>query len=1051
MIQSRWRIFPRHTLGWIGVLVAAVASAGATEPAITEFMAANTATLPDEDGAFSDWIEIHNPDASPINLAGWYLTDTATAKTKWQFPAVTVPGDGYLVVWASNKNRRLPGSPLHTNFALSAGGEYLGLIKPDGTTVVSEYAPTFPPQSNDISYGRLAAAGGETFEVGYFRQPTPGKANGEFMLLATVTLSRPAGPFPDSFALQLGGAGAGEHIRYVLAAPSPLGAAIPEPDITSAEYRAPIPITRSVILRAGVFSDDDARRGRPTTAHYLKIGPDLAGFTSQLPVLILDNHGFGPLEKDGVDHPSWLYTYGAGNSGSPGFARPPDLATPLTSTVRGSSSASFPKKSYNLKLTDSFGSKRAQSLLGSAYAYEKWALVGPWTYDHTYLHNAFIYALSNRLGRWAPRTQFAEVFYNSAGDDLGQTDYAGIYILTDRIEINEGRLALASLSLSDTTAPAVTGGYILKIDLQDADEYGWTTDHGIPRSNETSVVLAYPKAADLAPAQRDYIRGYVQHMENALYADFDSHWLTRTYLDYVDLSSWVDHHLLNTFASNLDALERSAYFTKDRGGKLVAGPLWDFDRAFGSADPRGMRWDVWFNEDSSDVWNSGWWGLLVRDPEFMQDWIDRWQGLRTGELATAKLTALADALAASIGPAAAARDTARWPDNASRYSNGYAGEVDALKSWLTNRSQWIDQQFLAAPTLTASGPTLTFTPAPGAHLAYTLDGSDPRSLGGAVAPNTQITSAPLSVPAATNVHVRCYRTDVAATVPGSPWSSAVGGPRSSPLSPSSKLINVSSRAFVGSGQSTLVAGLMVADTEGKSFLTRAVGPTLRSFGVDNAVPDPVLGLYRADGAELASNRRWGDSPDAAQLPGLAASVGAFPLVGGSHDAAIVSRLSAGSYIVQVTSEAVQPGVALVEHFALDENGRAVLASTRAAVRAPNGELIGGFVVRGPASKRMLIRAVGPTLASFGITAALADPVLTLFSGPNVVSSSDDWSSSPSAAVIAAATQAVGTFPLPAGSKDAALFITVAPGAYTVEVSGKNGAEGTALLEIYEVP
>lgn len=1050
----RWRILPRRTLGWVGVLLTAFGPAGVAGPAITEFMASNTATLADEDGAFSDWIEIHNPEASPINLAGWYLTDTASAKTRWPFPAVTVPGDGYIVVWASNKNRRTPGSPLHTNFALSAGGEYLGLIGPDGMTEVSAYAPTFPAQSNDVSYGRLTSADGESAETGYFRQPTPGRANGEFMLLSTVTLSRPAGPFPDSFLLQLAGAGAGEHIRYVLAPPSPSGAAIPEPDATSAEYGAPIPITATVILRACVFSADDARRGRPTTAHYLQIGPDVAGFTSQMPVMVIDNHGYGPLEKDGVDHPSWLYTYQAGDPASPVFSRTPDLATPLTSTVRGSSSASFPKKSYNLKLTDAFGSKRAQPLFGSAHAFEKWALVGPWTFDRSYLHNTFIYTLSNRLGRWAPRTRLIEVFYNSGGDRLGEPDYDGIYILTDRVEINAGRLPLAPLASSDLTAPAVTGGYILKLDLKDADEYGWTTDHGIPQSNETCVVLAYPKLDELAPEQRDYIRAYVQKMENALYADFAGRWATHTCLDYLDRSSWVDHHLLNTFASNLDALERSAYFTKDRGGKLVAGPLWDFDRAFGSADLRGMRWDTWFNEGSSDVadvWNTGWWGLLARDPEFIQDWIDRWQSLRAGELAIANLTALVDALAASVGPAAAARDTARWPDNASRYSNGYAGEVDALKSWLANRADWIDRQFLPAPTPTDDGASLTFTPLPGAQLAYTLDGSDPRALGGAVAPNTQLTSTPLIVSAYANVHVRSYRPDAPTTVPGSPWSSAVGGPRSSPLSPSAKLINFSSRAFVGSRPSVFAASLTVADTGSKTFLTRAVGPTLRAFGVDRAVPDPVLSLLRADGTEIAGNRRWGDGPDAAQLPGLAVSVGAFPLISGSHDAALVSQLGAGSYTLQVTSENVQPGIALVEHYTLDDNGRTVLASTRATVRARDGELIGGFVVRGPAYKRMLIRAVGPTLSTRGIADALADPILTLFSGPNVVSSIDDWSASPTAAVIAAATQAIGTFPLPFGSKDAALFITLAPGAYTVEVSGNNGTEGTALLEIYEVP
>jgi hypothetical protein len=129
-------------------------------PLITEFVAANSSTLADEDGAFSDWIEIFNPDAESLNLAGWYLTDSANSKTKWQFPSVTMPGGGYLIVFASNKNRRNPSGPLHTNFSLSANGEYLGLIRPDGTTVASDFAPAFPAQSTDIAFGTTQPADG---------------------------------------------------------------------------------------------------------------------------------------------------------------------------------------------------------------------------------------------------------------------------------------------------------------------------------------------------------------------------------------------------------------------------------------------------------------------------------------------------------------------------------------------------------------------------------------------------------------------------------------------------------------------------------------------------------------------------------------------------------------------------------------------------------------------------------------------------------------------------------------------------------------------------
>lgn len=134
----------------IATVFAAAASQLHAEPIVTEFMAANATAHADNDGAFSDWVEIHNPDSTAVNLSGWHLTDTAGNKTKWQFPDVTLAPGGYLVVYASNKNRRDPAAPLHTNFALSADGEYLGLIKPDGS-VASEFAPKYPEQSDDVS------------------------------------------------------------------------------------------------------------------------------------------------------------------------------------------------------------------------------------------------------------------------------------------------------------------------------------------------------------------------------------------------------------------------------------------------------------------------------------------------------------------------------------------------------------------------------------------------------------------------------------------------------------------------------------------------------------------------------------------------------------------------------------------------------------------------------------------------------------------------------------------------------------------------------------
>jgi hypothetical protein len=120
---------------------------------ISEFMAANEHGLDDADRDEEDWIEIHNAGMSPANLEGWYLTDAADHLTKWKFPAVTLGSDGYLVVFASGKNRADAASELHTNFKLSGSGEYLALVRPDGVTVASEFSPAYPVQAPDVSYG----------------------------------------------------------------------------------------------------------------------------------------------------------------------------------------------------------------------------------------------------------------------------------------------------------------------------------------------------------------------------------------------------------------------------------------------------------------------------------------------------------------------------------------------------------------------------------------------------------------------------------------------------------------------------------------------------------------------------------------------------------------------------------------------------------------------------------------------------------------------------------------------------------------------------------
>lgn len=132
---------------------------GWAQPIISEFQAANSTTLLDEDGDASDWIELYNPADEPVNLSGWALTDDVSDKRQWLFPSTNIGPSQFLVVFASGKDRRMPGSPLHANFKLSASGEYLALIKADGFTIASEFAPVFPPQASGLSFGFPAIHG----------------------------------------------------------------------------------------------------------------------------------------------------------------------------------------------------------------------------------------------------------------------------------------------------------------------------------------------------------------------------------------------------------------------------------------------------------------------------------------------------------------------------------------------------------------------------------------------------------------------------------------------------------------------------------------------------------------------------------------------------------------------------------------------------------------------------------------------------------------------------------------------------------------------------
>lgn len=268
----------------------------------------------------------------------------------------------------------------------------------------------------------------------------------------------------------------------------------------------------------------------------------------------------------------------------------------------------------------------------------------------------------------------------------------------------------------------------------------------------------------------------------------------------------------------------------------------------------------------------------------------------------------------------------------------------------------------------------------------------------------------------------------------------------------SRLGNLSVRTAAGAGDQTLIVGFTVAGAGGtKPVLVRAIGPSLAAFGVAGVLPDPQVSLFQGAIA-VATNDNWGDSPVSAQISEAGRRLGAFVLEGRSRDAAIYAGLQPGSYTAQVGAGGAS-GIALVELYDGDTSlpSRLVNVSARCLVGTGGNILIAGFFVLGNTAKTVVIRAVGPTLAAFGVSEVLADPQLVLFRGVDVLATNDDWFRNNGAQTLPPVFAAVGAFPLAPQSRDAALVATLPPGQYTAQISGAEGATGVALVEVYEVP
>ncbi len=406
--------------------------------------------------------------------------------------------------------------------------------------------------------------------------------------------------------------------------------------------------------------------------------------SSNLPILIIDTRGQEIRDEYRITADMGIIYNGPGQRNN--LSDPWNNYNGLIDIeYRGSTSQLYPKKPYRIETVDSLGNNLNVSLLGMPREND-WVLHNPYS-DKSLQRNVLAYKLSNDIGRYASRTRLCEVVLNN--------EYQGVYVLMEKIKRDRNRVDIAEIDSNDVAGDSLTGGYILKLDKTDGENVGgWQSDNNI------FYQYHYPKPDRIQPQQATYIQNYIQAFETMI----SSENYQDSYLDFIDLDSFVDHFILNEISENIDGYRLSAYMYKDReslDNRLVMGPIWDFNIAFGNADnfpgERGSEWnlDYLIRVAQSDSPVPFWWEIIRNDEEFLERLSQRWWTLRSDKFNSDKLMDFIDSMADSLEEAQM-RNFEKWPiigeyvwPNAF-IGNTYQEEIDYMKDWLLDRIEWMD-------------------------------------------------------------------------------------------------------------------------------------------------------------------------------------------------------------------------------------------------------------------------------------------------------------------------------------------------------------------------
>lgn len=389
--------------------------------------------------------------------------------------------------------------------------------------------------------------------------------------------------------------------------------------------------------------------------------------------------------------------------------------------IRGATSSGYPQTPFSIETRNADGTNNNVPLLGMPQEND-WALLSNYN-DRSLVRNALATHLARAMGQYAPRMHLCEVLLDSA--------YRGIYVLTETIKRDNGRVDIARLDSTENTGEPRTGGYILEQNLwtpQNSFQSNFSPiDHpGLP----VRFLYDYPEPDVITDAQRTYIATFIDTLETALYSTGFTDPVSG-YRAHLDVPSFINYFLVNELARNNDGFKKSVFFHKDRNSndrRLKAGPVWDFDWAWKNlwgcslfSNTDGSGWAHRINDCPTDNYSTGWYIRLLQDPAFANELRCTYEEHRTGVLSQSSLHAWIDSVGTLVA-VAQQRHFQKWPilgvsgpaPEVLPCAATYAAELDTLKHWIGLRLAWLDANLpgLCAQAAVPEQGTVAFGCAP---------------------------------------------------------------------------------------------------------------------------------------------------------------------------------------------------------------------------------------------------------------------------------------------------------------------------------------------------